>query len=72
MRTADRALVNVRSVPGSGAGGTVVDKLESGTPVHAVMRTVKEETIEGITAPWVMIAQPCEGWVFGGYTAPAE
>ncbi len=70
--TSDLALVNVRNIPGSNAGGTVVDKLASGTPVRAVMRTVKTETIEGITAPWVMLSEPVEGWVFGGYTAPAE
>ena len=70
--TADLSLVNVRSVPGSSAGGTVVDKLASGTRVRAVMRTVKTETIEGITAPWVMLAEPSEGWVFGGYAAAPE
>lgn len=48
------------------------DLLLAGTGVIHIASTVKEETIDGITAPWYYVAIPLEQgeyycWVFGGY-----
>ncbi len=72
VQTADLSKVNVRNIPGSTAGGEVVAQLESGTLVKAAVKTKKMENIEGLVAPWIMIMEPVEGWIFGGYASESE
>ena len=47
----------------------VVDRLGFGEKLEIITKTEETDTIDGITAPWVMVrrSNSNEGWAFGGY-----
>jgi hypothetical protein len=58
---------------GAGLGGTVIDKLEYGTPVTVINKTGTLTEIEGITDYWYEIETgKTTGWVFGGYLSQSS
>lgn len=74
ISTGDGDNVNVRSFPGTGAESQVVGQLPQGTMVEIIAATSKNQTIDGIAAPWYQVKASSsdgetalEGWIFGGY-----
>lgn len=74
ISTGDGDNVNVRSFPGTGAESQVVGQLPQETMVEIVATTAKNQTIDGIEAPWYQVKATLsegetavEGWIFGGY-----
>ena len=74
ISTGDDDNVNVRSFPGTGSESQVVGQLPQGAMVEIVATTAKNQTIDGIEAPWYQVKATLsegetavEGWIFGGY-----
>jgi len=67
--TLDGANVNIRNAPGT--AGEKIGQLENGTKVSVSLCTTRNNTFEGITAPWYFVTTEdgnLSGWIFGGYT----
>ena len=58
--------VNVRDLPDT-VLGKVIGQLGSDTLVYCDMETTDSFTINNMTAKWIHITQPFNGWVFGGW-----